>query len=132
MGFNTTVVVLNDALGTIENDPKFGKRLADAIAKLSISNGEGIDVAAHTPAGGIHCNAATVIETHHAEGTAIVAIGGNYGTKLGEVYKRTHHEPGDDIEIFRMLADQRGYTLQPKKKLPRNGKRRNPVNKGAS
>ena len=30
MGFNTTVVILNDSLDMIANDPYFGSRLVDA------------------------------------------------------------------------------------------------------
>lgn len=77
MGFNTTVVVLNDALGEIRNDPEFGRRLADAIAH--VQRGKPVDVPAHSIKGGIHCNAAVVIETHHADYMVTVRVGGNYG-----------------------------------------------------
>lgn len=77
MGWNTTVVVLNDALSFIENDPEFGKRLAGAIQKAV--RGKPVDVAAHSANGGIHCNAATVIETHHADYDVLVRVGGNRG-----------------------------------------------------
>jgi hypothetical protein len=71
MGLNTTVLVLNDALGQIEKDPEFGKKLAAAIK--SHGNAQ-VDVHA-----GYHCVAATVIETHHADMTAVVGVGGNIG-----------------------------------------------------
>jgi hypothetical protein len=72
MGFNTTVVILNDALDAIENDPDFGKNLVAAINK--VLHGGPVDVSA-----GCHYNAATVIETHHADYNVIVSVGGNYG-----------------------------------------------------
>ena len=34
MGYNTTVVILNDALGQIAKDPKFGEKLARAIMEV--------------------------------------------------------------------------------------------------
>lgn len=77
MGYNTTVVVLNDALGFIENDPEFGKRLARAI--MEVQRGKPIDVSAHSKGGGVHCNAAAVIESHHADHDVCVIVGQNYG-----------------------------------------------------
>lgn len=79
MGYNTTVVVMNDSLSAIEQDPEFGKRLVAAI--LKVQRGQPVDVAAH----GKHmlcCNAATVIESHHADHSALVKVGRNYGEVL--------------------------------------------------
>lgn len=76
MGFNTTVVVLNDALSEIRDDPEFGRRLADAV--LKVQRGEPVDVSAHGKRS-IHCNAAVVIESHHADQMVMVRVGGNYG-----------------------------------------------------
>jgi hypothetical protein len=78
MGFNTTVVVMNDALGYIESDPDFGKNLARAIARAW--GGGPVDVPAYGPHGrGVHCNAAVVVETHHADHDVLVRVGGNRG-----------------------------------------------------
>ena len=77
MGFNTTVVVLNDALSYIAEDPEFGRRLYDAISNLSRDK-RGY-VSAHSVHGGVYCNAATVIETHHADHDVTVVVGGNRG-----------------------------------------------------
>ena len=76
MGYNTTVVVLNDALSFIADDAEFGARLANAIRR--IQNGQTVDVPAHGKRG-IHCNAATVIESHHADHTVYVQVGQNCG-----------------------------------------------------
>ena len=76
MGFNTTVVVMNDALAQIEHDPEFGKNLARAI--YEVQRGKPVDV----PACGersVHCNAATVIESHHADYMVLVEVGRNSG-----------------------------------------------------
>lgn len=76
MGYNTTVVVMNDALGEIAEDTEFGKRLAAAIQQ--VQRGKPVDVPAYGKRG-IHCNAAIVIETHHADHEVVVAVGGNDG-----------------------------------------------------
>lgn len=72
MGYNTTVVVLNDALGEIESDPEFGRKLADAIKRVRPGMPE-------TVRAGHHGNAAMVVETHHASHDVTVIVGGNRG-----------------------------------------------------
>lgn len=76
MGFNTTVVVMNDALSAIESDSAFGERLVRAI--LEVQRGKPVDVAAHGRRS-IHANAATVIESHHADYFVTVRVGMNSG-----------------------------------------------------
>ena len=78
MGYNTTVVVINDALGLIADDPDFGRRLSEAVRELGMGNGP-VDIAAHGKSGGIHVNAATVIETHHADYDVFIRVGKNRG-----------------------------------------------------
>ena len=73
MGFNSTVIVLNDALDQIEKDPYFGKNLAKAILRVGCY-GNKVDIQS-----GNHCKAATVIETHHADYYEYIKVGGNYG-----------------------------------------------------
>lgn len=45
MGFNTTVLVLNDALGCIAEDAEFGKKIADAVSALNGNTLGGINIA---------------------------------------------------------------------------------------
>ncbi len=111
MGFNTTVVVLNDALHYIEEDPDFGKNLARAISQVGGGRYERVDVAARCRSGGVHCNAATVVETHHADQTVIVAVGGNLGLTLGRTWG---HKWDDKIAILKSLADRMGFYLRKK------------------
>ena len=108
MGHNTTVVVMNDSLDAIKADSEFGKNLAAAISRRCCTD-EPIDVSA-----GYHCNAASVIETHHADGTAIVAVGGNYGKNLGIVFPYGDEE--EDVRILKALAYRLGYRVSRKPK----------------
>lgn len=111
MGFNTSVIVMNDALGWIEEDPEFGKNLARAIAEAS--RGKPVDVPAHSGRGGVHCNAATVIESHHADGYQAVLVGGNMGQKLG---RQCFGQYDDHVEMLKQIASDLGYRLVKKPK----------------
>lgn len=106
MGFNTTVVVMNDALHHIENDAEFSKKLVRAIQGFTIPERDK-DVSA-----GGFINAATVVGQHHADSIHLFAIGGNYGRDLGYVAFWPDHE--NDETILRALADKLGYTIRKK------------------
>ena len=81
MGLNTTIVILNDALGEIERDPSFGKKLTAAIRKRALTR------EVETISAGAQCNAAMIIETHHSSETALVAVGGNTGNEIFLSYR---------------------------------------------
>ena len=100
MGMNTTVIVLNDALAEIENDRNFGKKLAQAIREQA---GHLVCDRVDVPAGN-HANAAAVVEQHHSSATAVVAIGGNYGSLLALLHNiARHHTAEDQQKIIRLL-----------------------------
>ncbi len=109
MGYNTSVIVLNDALGEIENDKDFGKKIAAAVRKLNTlpDDARGIDISS-----GNHCNAATVVEQHHADYTALLAFGGNCVTRLGHVHSYRHNNEDVQYQLLKMLADKLGYILK--------------------
>lgn len=113
MGFNTTVVVHNDALESIKNDPDFGKNLVSAILAIGMRPDKMEDVPA-----GCHCNACEVIETHHADSAIAVVVGGNMGIELGHAgrWNDMGNEDESKIKMIRTLADQFGYDLRKKKK----------------
>jgi hypothetical protein len=114
MGYNTTVVVMNDCLDTIKKDPKFGENLANAIAYASCYN-DSVNVPAFRydeegNSRGVDVTAATVVETHHADFFAVVAVGDNSGIDIGHVFAcGTENEK---INILKALAEQMGYSLQ--------------------
>ncbi len=105
MGWNTTVLVLNDALHEIENDPSFGKRLGFAIQQNHMRPGR-IDVPV-----GCHANPVTVLEQHHADQVAMLAVGGNDGRVLGHGFWQDSNE-----QLLKRVADELGYRLVKKPK----------------
>ena len=111
MGFNTGVLLLNDAIGNIEKDPvDFQKNLFRAIFHDFRKNDTPVDFAI-----GNHVNGGTVFHMRHADSTGIYALGGNYVTLLGNHWSYSHHTPEAKLAILKELADQMGYTLHKKK-----------------
>ena len=105
MGFNTTIVVLNDAANQIENDPDFGKKLVRAMLTL---DREGGNVSA-----GNHVNAAQVVETHHADNNMLVSVGGNRGERLEGGYASYRATPEETaVAVLKQL----GYVVYKKKR----------------
>lgn len=112
MGWNTTIVVHNDALGEIRDDPEFGKTLHDAVLHLQVEKGP-LAVRA-----GNHVNAAEAIESHHADIIQLVAVGANMAWVMpGSVLRMVHFDVEEmKQEILEDLADKMGYRLVKKNK----------------
>jgi len=109
MGYNTTVVVLNDALQQIEEDKDFGKNLVAAIKQLRIGGGgDPITVGA-----GNHANPVVVIETHHADSLNAILVGGNTAQDLGYVggYRLDPKTTEGKEALLRSLAFSFGYNI---------------------
>ena len=105
MGFNTTVLILNDALGSLEKDPNFNKTLHNAIIRMGGSNDKPIDV----PIGN-HANGGLVIESHHADQCIPILVGGNYGWPINNCY--VHWNASDpELKLLEALAKKRGFRL---------------------
>lgn len=117
MGFNTSMIILNDCLDDIAKDPEFGATVARKVKTLPtefhICDRQGRKFyGSHVPAGGC-CSAARVIETHHADSTSIIAVGRNEGIVLSAgLY--AYREEERNISLLRTLADQYGFTLRKK------------------
>jgi len=109
MGYNSVLLVLNDALNSIEKDPQFGMKISRGISKTLCYPDEQIEIAS-----GCCCPAATVIGCQHADMTQIVAVGGNIAIELGVLYGSKNKGPEDKVELIRQLANQYGYHLRRK------------------
>jgi hypothetical protein len=103
MGFNTTIVLMNDALSSIAEEPELGPRLYDAVLRLVAKKGS-VDV----PARGF-CNALTVVETHHADSLVPVLVGGNMAIVLDRWSNWDSKDP--ELDLLRNLAVKRGFRL---------------------
>ncbi len=109
MGFNSTLLILNDHLGQIERDPEgFVREMVNAISSLGCS-GDQEDFHSQS----------TVMSVAHADTVTVLAVGGNHATVLGRVYNGGKHEAPEDKEfVLRRLAEENGFRLvrKPKKK----------------
>jgi hypothetical protein len=93
MGYNTVVLVLNDALGDIQKDEKFGEHLVSAILLNSV------DVEGHI-------TRVKVLGQEHADLLQVWAVGGNTGILLGTAgcYDPIH-------TILHRVANDHGFRL---------------------
>jgi dissimilatory sulfite reductase (desulfoviridin) alpha/beta subunit len=111
MGLNTTVIVHNDSLHIIaQSGEEFSRNLVKAILEKSIQ-----DAPVNVPCLS-HCNAAEVIESHHADMQIAIIVGGNTGQVLGYAghWSLNLSKPEDRIKVLRNLADGEGYVLRKK------------------
>lgn len=115
MGYNTSMIILNDCLDYIRKDEQFGRKVSEAVSKLSLPpeyrDSHGIDISS-----GPAVNAATVIETHHADITSIVAFGQNMGVQLATtyVYGWSQRNETAEVSILKALAEKYGYQVRRK------------------
>lgn len=106
MGWNTSMIILNDAVHTIGQDKDFGKKVYDAVLACNSDN-RNIDISA---------GAATVIETHHADVSVMLAVGGNNASVLCSVDDWRHGTTLTQVKLLQELADRLGYVIARKRK----------------
>jgi len=114
MGFNSTVVVYNDALHDIEqHGDEFAANLVSAILRVGAGREETVDVPC-----GCHANAAIVVDSHHADQQVAMIVGGNLGQRIGRGYaghwSLNMSKAEDRLKVLRTLAEAEGYTLRKK------------------
>lgn len=118
MGFNTTILVLNDCLYELEQDKDLGSKIGYAINQVA-GRGEGVRV----------CSGLKVVETHHADGWKLILVGGNTAIDLGYAGStRTFPELGaanndDLVGVLNTVLRSRGLRVT-KKNMPRIKKRK--------
>lgn len=113
MGFNSTILILNDRLSEIERDPEdFVKEMVAGIS------GFGIGFSGHADGQReFYPGQSTVMSVAHADSVTILAVGGNHATVLGRVHNGGHHHTKEDQEsLLRQLANQYGFRLVRKAK----------------
>lgn len=110
MGFNSTIVILNDGLHDIAKDKDFGKKVSDAIRDhYSDRKGRHILYSGNG-------NVGEVVGQEHADYTQLIAVGGNCGSHLLTTMGYRHNDIAVQIRILEDLADKLGYKII--KKVP--------------
>ena len=107
MGFNSTVLILNDRLEEIKRNPQqFAENLYTAIGRTII------DLPQEFSPG-----QSEVIDCQHADVVSIIAVGGNCASILGRYGNGGHHHQEESkIQLLKWLADDYGYRLVRKSK----------------
>lgn len=100
MGMNTAMIIRNDFLHEIENDPGFGKKVAEAIRYVGYPNPP------------YHGQAFDVLRPCHADYAQVIVISGNAIRRI-EGYAGMWENT--DEEIIRKLAYSMGYSLRKKR-----------------
>lgn len=107
MGWNTGVLILNDAAHLMKADPpQFVENLERAMSEFHRRHGS-VDFAI-----GNHVNGGTVFHQSHADNVGVYAIGGNTTSKFLEVYNGGDTNPP---KLLKELAEQFGFRLVKKK-----------------
>ena len=109
MGWNTTLMINNDLLHEIKEDPEFGRKVYEAAA-ARVTSGEPV-----------RFRGGYVIATGHNSGVCVTMTGGNCGSVLGWGIGTDgrHLQPEHREKILRQLADDMGFKLVRKKPLPK-------------
>ncbi len=114
MGFNTGILLLNDALYAAEQDKEgFATNLLRAIGEqVRHKPYDSVDFAI-----GNNVNGGTVFWQTHADVTGVVAIGQNCTTTLFSRWNTPQHHTYDgQVEILREIAASLGYNISRKQK----------------
>tara|TARA_Y100000310_G_scaffold209426_1_gene210052 strand:- start:9656 stop:9982 length:327 start_codon:yes stop_codon:yes gene_type:complete len=103
MGFNSTLIVLNDRLHEIAETPDYGKQVADAIQMHGYDHRKPYVVGTE------------VITVNHADITNIIASGGNHASVMMQTMNGgRHHRDEDKLSLLKRLADEMGYHIRKK------------------
>tara|TARA_Y100000310_G_scaffold218778_1_gene220079 strand:- start:1754 stop:2269 length:516 start_codon:yes stop_codon:yes gene_type:complete len=106
MGFNTVVLILNDRLGEIERDAE------NFVKEMCLQAGGGGNMG---PAPlDFHRSQSSIIETHHADQTAVILVGGNTATVIGFARGWRHTEVHNQVRILEEMLAQYGYGIRRK------------------
>lgn len=110
MGYNSVVFICNDAVRTIEEDPKgWWSKTWNKLVRLPWGKTKSYG---H----GHHANGFEAVWNQHADMTGVIFVGGNYATVLGGSLSHSHHDEEKQMAILRDIYAQKGYTLSFRKK----------------
>lgn len=115
MGFLTTIVIDNDMVHTIKDDPKFGEKVYQAVLQVDMAKpGELVPIYSH---GQLSGRVGEAVETHHADTVVPVLVGAQQIRALPEASTSWGHDNRAVEEaILRRLAEKLGYRVSKKPK----------------
>ena len=129
MGFNSVVMICNDCIGAIEDDPKgwwektwralnniLGHSLSYEEAREEERKGGRRTALDLTGSYGHGCNANgyQAVWNCHASSTGLIAVGGNHATVLLQEYEVPHHSHEGQVKLLKALAKKLGYRVVKK------------------
>lgn len=104
MGFNTAISICNDGLDQIQKHPD------DFVEGIYRRINDGGDFGV-----GNHAGIVTVHASDHADATQLVAVGGNFSTKVHTgYYVGSHHTMDGQVALLKQWADSLGYRISKK------------------
>lgn len=110
MGFNSVVFMCNDAMNTVDEDPKgWWEKTWQNLCTLPWKKTK-------TYGHGYHANGFQAVWNQHADMTGVILVGGNHATVLGGSCRQDHHTEEGQIEILKDILKQNGYTVSIRKK----------------
>lgn len=110
MGFNSVLLICNDAISAINEDPEGWWR--EAWQALSRPGSHPT-----TFGFGGYVNYFQAVSNEHADVVKLIAVGGNYATVLDSFMDRraSHHTEEGQVEILKRAAKKLGYRLVRKR-----------------
>jgi hypothetical protein len=112
MGYNSAILILNDALSAIDADPSgFWEKARNEI--LGYRRSEKQNTFGH----GGYANYFKVITSHHMNEARVFAIGGNDAVLMHETYDGSgahEKDPEFKLRLLREMARDLGYDLRKK------------------
>jgi len=119
MGYNTTILLLNDGLGQIEQDKEIGQNISDAVAAHFSNRFSTSTLAARGHIivfSGNHGNPIAIVEQQHSSDTSIIAVGQNTAQTIAVLYNEPSVKYNETKEegqerLLMALAKHLGYTV---------------------
>lgn len=110
MGFNSVVLICNDAISEIENDP--GGWWRKAWQKLCLLGRDDDGTFGYGNHGGYF----QAVLNQHADCTGVIIVGGNHATVVDTTHLNDHHTEDGQDAILKDILEKRGYRVTKKKK----------------
>ena len=111
MGYNSVVMICNDAIDVIEKDPQgWWQKAWSKLCGLSYKKSEKFGY-------GNACNYFDAVWNQHADFTGVIFVGGNCSTVFGSSFNGGRHSTEEEqIKVLKEILREKGYSIR---KLPK-------------